>query len=79
MHLTYDTAHIRLVVSDNGKGFMGLSDAEKKNRMENGYGLRKMKDYVLAHAGTFKADGEDGFSVRVELPLVTMIEDKGES
>lgn len=79
VHLTYDTAHIRLVVSDNGKGFMGLSDAEKKNRMENGYGLRKMKDYVLTHAGTFKADGEDGFSVRVELPLVTMIEDKGES
>ncbi len=78
VHLTYDTAHIRLVVSDNGKGFEGLSDAEQKKRLENGYGLRKMKDYVQIHAGTFKTNGEDGFQVQVELPLVAVAEEKGE-
>lgn len=78
VHLTYDTAHIKLVVSDNGKGLEGLSDAEKKKRLENGYGLRKMKDYVQTHAGTFKVDGEDGFQVQVELPLVAGSEEKGE-
>ena len=78
VHLDYDTAHIKLVVSDNGKGFTGLTDAEWKRRLENGYGLRKIKDYVLTHAGTYKAEGEDGFRVQVELPLVTVAEEKGE-
>ena len=78
VHLTYDTAHIKLVVSDNGKGLEGSSDAEEKKRLENGYGLRKMKNYVQTHAGTFKVDGEDGFQVQVELPLVAGSEEKGE-
>lgn len=78
VHLAYDTAHIKLVVSDNGKGFRGLSDAEQKRRLENGYGLRKIKDYVLTHAGIFKVDAEDGFRVQVELPLVAVSEEKGE-
>ncbi len=78
VHLAYDTAHIKLVVSDDGKGFRGLSDAEQRRRLENGYGLRKIKDYVLTHAGVFKVDGEDGFRVQVELPLVTVAEEKGE-
>jgi signal transduction histidine kinase len=78
VHLTYDTSHIRLVVSDDGKGFEGLSVVEQKKRLENGYGLRKMKDYVQTHAGTFKVDGEDGFQVQVELPLVVAAEEKGE-
>ena len=78
VHLAYDTAHIKLVVSDNGKGFTGLVDAEQKRRLENGFGLRKIKDYVLTHTGVFKADGEDGFRVQVELPLATLAEEKGE-
>lgn len=78
VHLTYDTNHIRLLVSDDGAGFEGLTEAERKKRLENGYGLRKMKDYVQTHAGVFKVDGEDGFQVQVELPLLTTTEEKGE-
>lgn len=78
VHLAYDTAHIKLVVSDDGKGFRGLPDAEQRRRLENGYGLRKIKDYVLTHAGVFKVEGEDGFRVQVELPLVASTEEKGE-
>ena len=78
VHLTYDTAHIKLVVSDNGIGFDGLSDAEQKKHLEKGYGLRKMKDYVEAHAGTFKVNGDDSFQVQVELPLVNLTEEKGD-
>ena len=59
-------------------GELIYSDVEKKKRLENGYGLRKMKDYVQTHAGTFKVDGEDGFQVQVELPLVAVTEEKGE-
>lgn len=78
VHLTYDTAHIKLVVSDNGQGLEGLVEAERKRCLENGYGLRKMKDYVQTHAGAFKVDGDNGFKVQVELPLVAGAEDKGE-
>lgn len=78
VHLTYDTAHIKLVVSDNGKGFEGVSVAEQKKRLENGYGLRKIKHYVQTHAGAFKVDCEDGFQVQVELPLVAVADKKGE-
>ncbi|MBR6664706.1 MAG: hypothetical protein IKL22_03200 [Lachnospiraceae bacterium] len=78
VHLTYDTAHIKLVVSDDGKGLAGLSDAEQKRRLENGYGLRKIKEYVQTHAGTFEVEGEDGFRVQVELPLAGVAEEKGE-
>ena len=78
VHLDYDTAHIKLVVSDDGKGFMGLSEAEQRRRLENGYGLRKIEEYVQTHAGIFKVDAEDGFRVQVELPLVVVAEEKGE-
>lgn len=78
VHLTYDIAHIRLVVSDNGKGLKGLAEAEQKKRLENGYGLRKMKEYVQTYAGTFRLETEDGFQVQVELPLVAGTEEKGE-
>ena len=46
--------------------------------MENGYGLRKMKEYVQTYAGTFRLETEDGFQVQVELPLVAGTEEKGE-
>ncbi len=78
VHLFVDSAHIRLTVSDNGKGFGGLPEAEKKKRLENGYGLRKMKEYVQIHAGSFKIETENGFQVQVELPLVTETVKKGE-
>ncbi len=78
VYLVVDGAHIQLVVSDNGKGFAGLTETEKKTRLENGYGLRKMKDYVQNHAGSFKIEEENGLRVQVELPLVTKAVERGE-
>ena len=77
MHLTYDTAHIQLVISDNGAGFEGISETEQRMRLENGYGLRKIKEYVQAQGGTFLADGENGFKVQVTLPLVIEEQEMG--
>lgn len=69
VHLTYDRAHIRLEVSDNGTGFDGASIIEQRKLLENGYGLRKMSEYVQRHGGTFRVEGEQGFRVQVVLPL----------
>ncbi|MCH5272791.1 MAG: hypothetical protein J1E35_03885 [Lachnospiraceae bacterium] len=67
--LTYDAAHIRLAVSDDGQGFAGLAPAEQQSRLEQGFGLRKIKDYAQRHGGTFGLLTENGFKVQVELPL----------
>ena len=75
--LTYDTAHIRLAVSDNGTGFAGKSLQEQTRCLEQGYGLRKMKAYVQEHGGSFVTDGDSGFKVQVELPLLTQEERTG--
>jgi len=75
-HLAYDRAHIRLAVSDNGAGLGELSPVEQRRRLEQGYGLRKMKEYAQGHGGSFRLDVESGFKVQVELPLLK-IEDGG--
>lgn len=77
VHLSYDTAHIQLEISDDGTGFAGMSDVEQRKRLENGYGLRKMEKYVQEHGGTFRVEGENGFKVQVALPLVTKVEEMG--
>ncbi|MBQ9767841.1 MAG: hypothetical protein IJW37_07040 [Lachnospiraceae bacterium] len=68
-YLTFDTAHIKLSVSDDGRGFGSLSPVEQAKRLEQGYGLRKMKEYTETHGGAFRLDTENGFKVQVELPL----------
>ncbi len=54
------------------------AETEKKKRLENGYGLRKMREYVQTHAGSFKIEAENGFQVQVELPLVSEALERGE-
>ena len=64
VHLTYDTAHIKLVVSDNGKGLEGSSDAEKKKRLEKFN--EQLEDALLAMSSSLKA----GFSINQALESV---------
>ena len=71
-----DGSHIRLKVQDNGTGWGKISLNEKKMRLNRGFGLRKMKDYVENHGGTFEIESEDGFVVSLSLPFVTEGESK---
>lgn len=66
--LTADRSHLSLSISDNGDGFQKLSEREAKQRQENGFGLRKIRDYVQKNAGSLQVDTETGFRVRVTLP-----------
>ena len=56
---------------------MGKSLQEQTRCLEQGYGLRKMKAYVQEHGGSFVTDGDSGFKVQVELPLLTQEEKTG--
>jgi len=63
-----DAVHIGIQVSDNGNGWGDLSYDQKQERLRNGFGLKKMADYVKANAGSIEITGEDGFCVKIGLP-----------
>ena len=64
-----DTGHIRLKVQDNGCGWGKLDFNEKKLRLNNGFGLRKIKEYTEGCGGSFDIESEDGFTVDLSLPF----------
>ena len=66
--VTFDAAHIGIQVNDNGTGWGDISYEEKQRKLRNGFGLRKMSDYVKTNGGTFDVDGSEGFCVKISLP-----------
>ena len=66
--VTLDSSHISVQVSDNGHGWGDISYEEKQSRLRNGFGLRKMSDYVKTNGGSFDVDGSEGFCVKFDLP-----------
>lgn len=66
--LTMDTENLSLKVSDNGCGWGNISYDEKSARMSRGFGLRKMRDYCETKGGSFDINGEDGFTVSLNVP-----------
>ena len=66
--LVLDSSHIGIEVSDNGSGWGEIGYEQKQNKLRNGFGLRKMNDYVKTNGGSFEVDGTDGFSVKINLP-----------
>ena len=67
--IVYDNRNIRMKVQDNGTGFGDISADEKKIRINNGFGLRKMVDQAEKWGGTCIIDSVDGFTVSLSLPL----------
>lgn len=66
-----DSAHIRLQVSDNGQS--DFDPFNKKHRIENGFGIKKIISYVEKCGGKTHFGNEDGFKGMVELPMPTSI------
>ncbi len=64
-----DTGHIRLRVQDNGSGWGDISLNEKKLRLANGFGLRKIRDHAESCGGSFNIEAVDGFTVDLSLPF----------
>lgn len=74
IYLSGDNAHIKLDVSDNGK-----SDTNNDNlleRIENGYGIKKIISYVECHGGKTKFSVSNGFRAIIELNIVDIKENE---
>lgn len=70
VRLTADSSHVRLLVQDNGKS--DFSEMNQKDRIENGFGLKKLDSYAQRCGGSIViSDGENGqgFGVELTLPL----------
>ncbi|MDO5154867.1 MAG: histidine kinase [Eubacteriales bacterium] len=66
--LTGDSAHIRLDIADNGASDFQDSNAEQ--RIENGFGIKKIISYVEKCGGKTHFANDHGFKSMVELPIV---------
>lgn len=74
VRLTADSSHIRLQVADNGKSdFDAINETE---RIQNGFGLKKLIAYTEKCGGTLKLSHEIGLSVTITLPLHHNTENK---
>lgn len=63
-----DCAHVRLEISDNGHS--DFCAANSKQRIENGFGIKKMISYAEKCGGKALFVNENGFKTVIELPIV---------
>lgn len=62
-----DSAHIRLEISDNGQS--DFAACNRQQRIESGFGLKKILSYAERCGGKAKFENENGFGSMVELPI----------
>jgi len=66
--VTHHDGHVRIVVSDNGKG---IRSVERDGAAAAGFGMHGMVERVAILAGTMEIDsgGDKGTIVRISLPI----------
>ena len=62
-----DSAHVKLVVADNG--YSDFDDGNKEQRLECGFGIKKIIAYAEKCGGKTKVENHNGFQLTVELPI----------
>ena len=65
--LSADSAHVKLSIKDDGRSDFG--DAVRAERIEAGFGLRKIASYAERCGGSAAFENENGFRTEVELPF----------
>ena len=65
--LTGDSAHVKLEVKDNGHSDFGEDNS--KERIENGFGVKKIMSYAERCGGKTGFVNDEGFRAFVELPV----------
>lgn len=65
--LTADSGHIKLAVSDNGDS--DFSEENRQERIQNGFGLKKLISYAGRCGGSAVFLNENGFRTEITLPL----------
>ena len=69
VRLTGDSGHLKLQVADNGTS--DFSTANGAERIQNGFGLKKLTAYIKRCGGTASFENRQGFLAELTLPLFT--------
>lgn len=64
-----DSKHLKMVVSDDGTSDFCMEN--QMQRIENGFGLKKIISYVEKNGGKTSFDNENGFRGMIEIPILT--------
>ena len=64
-----DSANLRMEVKDNGHA-EDFSEENARQKIEQGFGLKKIESYVKNAGGTCKFTNEEGFRAVVTLPVI---------
>ncbi len=70
--LLSDSAHVELIVLDNGVSDFDIGNSEQ--RLQQGFGLKKLDAYLKRCGGSTVYRNENGFYAKLTLPLVENIE-----
>lgn len=68
VHLSTDSGHVKLKVSDNGTS--DFSETNEQEKIRNGFGLKKLVSYVKRCGGTASFENHTGFVAELILPLL---------
>ena len=68
VHLSTDSGHVKLKVSDNGTS--DFSEANEQEKIRTGFGLKKLVSYVKRCGGTASFENHAGFVAELILPLL---------
>ncbi len=65
--LSSDSRHIMIVITDNGSG--SFSDENSNERIQNGFGLKKLISYTKRCGGRISFKNDNGFRTEIMLPF----------
>jgi len=67
MMINIDGNSIRMVVQDNGTG---IDNMENFNELlASGFGIRKIKDYLISIGGTLNIENQEGMLITLKMPI----------
>jgi signal transduction histidine kinase len=65
--INIDGSDIRMVVQDNGTGIENMENLNEL--LANGFGIRKIKEYLISVGGTLKMENQEGMLVTLKMPI----------
>ena len=65
--INIDGSSIRMVVQDNGTGIENMENL--KELLDFGFGIRKIKDYLISIGGTLNMENQEGMVVTLKMPI----------
>ena len=65
--INIDGSSISMIVQDNGSGIESMENS--KELLASGFGIRKIRDYLISIGGTLNMENQEGLVVTLKMPI----------